>query len=1266
MSEGIESPPHLAYAMRVRVEIYSILAIMLFSVFSTLVENHNQPATELPETSSQGIKLTSASRSLTVGTDVPEWRIGDEWVYDTTFDVAGLIASANLSGSWVNALTGDTDVEVIDILYMDLNGSQTLVYLLKSVGDFSTGNNGASLDGFSGRVDMEYEAYDLIRVSDLATIYSNFTVDVDFFAWNFIRQTVGIVHISNYYEPPNEGYDFPMIMGDNWNNSYYSETNITGESDYFDLDGYNTSGNGTTTHQITQQGNPSNGTETIQYTGCGSSFKVNAWDESGDPDGFRWYCPEARSYAWNSFLESSLGMQIDWLLKEYSPVDSQGSNIASSPGIRKTVIDVNTQFDRVRPNADLAVWGNYTQNMGQTPLVGKNLQLRWEVDAEIQSLTTKFNGSAWTTFNVGDSDDNSTTIEDVGSHGIIFWEPVGKIVGVSTVVLDPDVTAIDLVARTDNVVVERIRDGISVNVPPNSINTLPGDVLKFTMLVQNRGTESSPATAVEVSSPDGSSSRVSVPSLTPMESLAFVANWTVPLNQDIGEILLSFEVDPDENITEDGNRSNNLADVNIFVGRLPIADVSTIDGVLTHENATVDAKLSYDPDGGNVSCDFDIDEDEDGEADISVTEEDCLLKWAWDDEGEHIVWVTINDGEGDSITTNTTVSVLNRAPWLNLSAPDNVTAESLITINASNYGDLDSHQYPVSISWPNSMCNEGLTQPTCTFSPSEEGEMTVLAIATDEDNATTSATISFMVDNRPPSLQDVELWRNGSLVVGEWLVNEDETVELKATGYDTALDMDSLFYNWATDADVSPDNFHTTFGANSTTSALWTTSGEHRIQVELFDDDGASGGIGNRTITVLNLAPIVPDIENPTPVFEDQNVMLSGGATDTASDADNLTLCWDLDPITNQDNSGTAEDDCDVEGAMLVHNYTKKGNYSIRFHATDDDGETTTTNVTITVLNKPPSAILTGTSDLSNGLTLTEGDSYTFSGFLSEDTPSDVDELWMWWDNDCYDSDGDGETEGDIDVEDINATFSFPSPNTCVITLHVEDTDGKMATANVTVMVEELPLTDALFGAAGETTSIIALLIVILSLLLVFLMFRGRQLDSPNVDKSWSAEPSQGLMSMATGQGIYDPLEAAMGEISPVPQSQTAPIQPTYQNDAVWQAPQESAGLVDLSGGTIASQEMAPVALPTQVVPQPTPIPQPIQQPVQVPVQQPTPIPVQSATAPPIPAEGLPVGWTQEQWNVYGAQWLEQRQVVSKSVIQQTDSLSSLDDDLDF
>jgi hypothetical protein len=42
------------------------------------------------------------------------------------------------------------------------------------------------------------------------------------------------------------------------------------------------------------------------------------------------------------------------------------------------------------------------------------------------------------------------------------------------------------------------------------------------------------------------------------------------------------------------------------------------------------------------------------------------------------------------------------------------------------------------------------------------------------------------------------------------------------------------------------------------------------------------------------------------------------------------------------------------------------------------------------------------------------------------------------------------------------------------------------------------------------------------------------------------------------------------------------------------------------------------------------------------PVQQAEPTPAKPAQAPPIPASGLPPGWTEEQWKWYGHEWLAQ------------------------
>jgi hypothetical protein len=55
-------------------------------------------------------------------------------------------------------------------------------------------------------------------------------------------------------------------------------------------------------------------------------------------------------------------------------------------------------------------------------------------------------------------------------------------------------------------------------------------------------------------------------------------------------------------------------------------------------------------------------------------------------------------------------------------------------------------------------------------------------------------------------------------------------------------------------------------------------------------------------------------------------------------------------------------------------------------------------------------------------------------------------------------------------------------------------------------------------------------------------------------------------------------------------------------------------------------------------------MPLPVTQPMPQPVAQPMPMP-QIPAGPPLPVTGLPAGWTMEQWQYYGQQYLDTMQV---------------------
>ena len=209
--------------------------------------------------------------------------------------------------------------------------------------------------------------------------------------------------------------------------------------------------------------------------------------------------------------------------------------------------------------------------------------------------------------------------------------------------------------------------------------------------------------------PSGETSRTAIPAIRPYAEQRISLNWTVPNGEAIGNKTLSFTVDPDQMVTQDANRSNNAASVNIFIGRMPIGEGVVDSGKFTFENVTLNATSSYDEDGGEVECIFEV-ESRPGLIDV-LEAPDCQTHWNWSDDGEWEVKITVTDDELDSVVFYRNVTVLNRAPYLNLTAPLSVEVESSITINASDSGDIDTispSNQDVTISWPDSVCQEHL------------------------------------------------------------------------------------------------------------------------------------------------------------------------------------------------------------------------------------------------------------------------------------------------------------------------------------------------------------------------------------------------------------------------------------------------------------------------------------------------------------------------------------------------------------------------------
>jgi hypothetical protein len=604
------------------------------------------------------------------------------------------------------------------------------------------------------------------------------------------------------------------------------------------------------------------------------------------------------------------------------------------------------------------------------------------------------------------------------------------------------------------------------------------------------------------------------------------------------------------------------------------------------------------------------------------------MSWNWTDAGAWELTTIITDDELDSTTLVNYVTILNRAPYMNLTHATEIPVGTEITIDASDSGDVDTTSpsgQQVSISWPDLNCQEGLTQPTCTFTPMEEGPIEIKAVATDDDGAQTEVTSSLNVLNIAPEVGEIEVWIAGVNTPfdanGTWILEEDQTVILRAQGSDSLNDRDQLILNWNL-SDLMPNMTVSTDGSASDVATSWPTTGEHVISVRSVDDDGVSSEPSLAMVTIQNVAPTIEAKTNfldainridGLPVWENEVVAFDVIGSDTASDMETLEICWDIDGTTDSDLDGTLNNDCDVEGDRLETMWESSGYRTITAWVMDDDGEKASLSAVVKVNNRIPTAKIT----YENGSIddLVEGDTLNITAFETIDTEADLLDMLYVWDFEWEDTDLDGEGLGDVDSTGLSISIEDLPAGTWMITLTVTDDDLATSTKTLTISVEEKPAEGILeeFSEAlgvSETMSIVIMLLVVLVVVLASFLAITRR------------SPSEDLLESTGSSKMWD-----------------SATLPTYESPSETPAFEQPA------------QPSQPVAQPTYEQPP------------------------QTNQGPPLPASGLPQGWTMEQWSYYGEQYLAANQPPAPvaqptpsmtPTSQATTSLSSLLDDLDL
>ena len=412
--------------------------------------------------------------------------------------------------------------------------------------------------------------------------------------------------------------------------------------------------------------------------------------------------------------------------------------------------------------------------------------------------------------------------------------------------------------------------------------------------------------------------------------------------------------------------------------------------VLTFVEVELNATSSFDPDTNIASYKWDFGDGASADGDVA--------RHNWSDDGTYTVTLVVTDTAGVAGTGTVTVVVLNRPPtaaFIDLEVPTNATA----SFNGSMCDDPDG--YIAEWRWD---CGGGRVYTTANASTTWDrpGTYEVTLTVKDDDGATASSIFNVTVANRAP--------------VAVATATPSEVTRASPITFDGSgsSDVDGAVVNWS----WSFGDGARAHGAR--VEHTYASYGTYLVTLTVRDDRGA-----------VNSTSVLVTVRNQPPTA-DINASVASALTgvEVSFDGSNST-----DP-ENQiaEHIWSFGDGGSAKGAKVKHAYADDGWYVVRLTVVDQDGASASTELLVTIFNRPPGA--SASAQVSEALT---GENFN----LSSEGTSDPDgrPLWYAWDL------GDGEV-----AYGPTATHAYADSGTYTITLTVTDDDGDEGTATVTVV----------------------------------------------------------------------------------------------------------------------------------------------------------------------------------------------------------------------
>jgi len=462
------------------------------------------------------------------------------------------------------------------------------------------------------------------------------------------------------------------------------------------------------------------------------------------------------------------------------------------------------------------------------------------------------------------------------------------------------------------------------------------------------------------------------------------------------------------------------------LNRAPVAKCSPlVSNVSTGRSVTLYAVGSYDPDGDELTFQWDVN-DTDGLDDVDHTGPTVTVSYI--DVGPHGIRLRVSDGL-ESSRVDAVVNVINNPPSVGLLAPHNVDEDQDFTISANMTVDDNT---PFSdllffFTLDGVMLVNWTSDPVHNMSIGTSGNHFISAFVKDRYSDIGEHSHEIFVRNVEPT---------GHLT-GPSEGKEDQTLLICANITDTPSDAGTLELTWYLDGEELEDD-----GYEAEVSI--PDSGLHMVTLVVEDDDGAEMR-ADHSISIENVPPQA-EVGAFSAIFEDDPILLDGSlSTDTDSDRESLNYSWDIDGNGGWDLFGIRP-----YGSF----FPEEGEWTVTLLVTDDDGATSTAHGVVRVVNKIPRPIVEGPLELN------EDQHAIFRLGPEPDTPSDVKGLSLGWFLD-------GEPLSGM-LPDGSINISFAKCGTYSLSVEARDDQGAVGSNGIEIEVDNVRPAAVISGVPAE------------------------------------------------------------------------------------------------------------------------------------------------------------------------------------------------------